>query len=471
LSCEAAKRASCFSGSFAALAAGLAKSNAIVAPGGGVLPWSQWSDEAFVRAAPKWGSLFDAKARVAGPWTLAIALWTGSAHAWLFEEHANIGRLAVTQDLTASRRAMLSALWSAALAADPVTSRLCPGDPGDLRWSPTHDRTWACVDFGALPAVAGDHSCNPADLWATITRAQWFPAVYADAARTERDIHRSGASDGQIVDSWHQGNLFLQRDDAQYLSRAAVNSAHFVLARGDEDTLQDFLRRAAAVGTPLNATESYAVHHLAALAAAARFSASAGRPDAGARAIAVLSAEAFALHFLEDSFSAGHFVGVEIDSLGSTPERAGTHDYYCQHGLAARSWDRSVAYAAHGDAFETDACAGNTALPAPDDRGVVLCDPKTHGTTLGLTRSESRGQRGRRRAEPRPSARRRRGAGPRSGRGPERRCALGRGRVHRADGPRGVGGRGPAGGGGAGFGAERNARALSRRRSASSFSK
>ena len=50
----------------------------------------------------------------------------------------------------------------------------------------------------------------------------------------------------------------------------------------------------------------------------------------------VLALEAFALHFLEDAFAAGHVAG----SWGEVAERKGTHDYYNEHGLDAESWDR-----------------------------------------------------------------------------------------------------------------------------------
>lgn len=61
-----------------------------------------------------------------------------------------------------------------------------------------------------------------------------------------------------------------------------------------------------------------------------------------------LLAEAFAQHFLEDSFAAGHIVG----SGGDIGQRLGTHDYYSERGLDVRTWSGSL-YSAHGDAFLT----------------------------------------------------------------------------------------------------------------------
>jgi hypothetical protein len=96
----------------------------------------------------------------------------------------------------------------------------------------------------------------------------------------------------------------------------------------------------------------------------------------------VLATESFALHFLEDSFSAGHFVGLHVGNAGSLAERAGTHDYYCEHGLDARTWDRGLSYAAHGDGFLGDACNPNDQDRPVDSRGVFLfCVPKPEDRT------------------------------------------------------------------------------------------
>ncbi len=286
-----------------------------------------------------------------------IGLESNNAQAWLFEEHANIGRLA-TGTLPSRQAAALDWLWAVARDGDPEATRLCP-TPGRV---PTHDRTkkgppdWDCVDFGALAAAAGDHSCSPDDLAANVLHSSWFPRVYADVAETERLLHVPDVSESARVDAWHQGNLILRRSDPEYLSRAANNSAHFVVGRGDEDDIADFLQRAAGIGGPVNATESYAAYHLGALAAAAKlYQISPAAPGYAAQAERVLMTEAFALHFLEDSFSAGHFVGMSPKAIVSLSDRAGTHDYYCQHGLEARLWGNGrLSYGAHGDAFMTE---------------------------------------------------------------------------------------------------------------------
>jgi hypothetical protein len=51
----------------------------------------------------------------------------------------------------------------------------------------------------------------------------------------------------------------------------------------------------------------------------------------------MLADEAFALHFLEDTFAAGHVAG----AWGDTSQRKGTHDYYNAAGLEAFLWNGS----------------------------------------------------------------------------------------------------------------------------------
>ena len=48
-----------------------------------------------------------------------------------------------------------------------------------------------------------------------------------------------------------------------------------------------------------------------------------------------LANEAFALHFLQDTFAAGHVSG----TWGSTSQRKGTHDFYNANGLEVLTWD------------------------------------------------------------------------------------------------------------------------------------
>ena len=63
-----------------------------------------------------------------------------------------------------------------------------------------------------------------------------------------------------------------------------------------------------------------------------------------------LVAEGVALHFLEDSFSAGHYAA---EYWGGAAWAKGTHDYYSTVGLTTMTWKGNL-FASHGDANMTE---------------------------------------------------------------------------------------------------------------------
>src|SRR3954468_14894122 len=91
------------------------------------------------------------------------------AAAWIFPEHRDIANAALNE-LPPDARAALDRLWAEARAS--YGARLCEamaaGDQG---------RTPQCVDFGAWPALAGDHSCSPRDLAENVIPSNWVLAV------------------------------------------------------------------------------------------------------------------------------------------------------------------------------------------------------------------------------------------------------------------------------------------------------
>ena len=91
---------------------------------------------------------------------------------------------------------------------------------------------------------------------------------------------------------------------------------------------------------------------------------------AAARADAVRAAladEAFALHFLEDSFAAGHIAG----NWGTTTMRKGTHDYYSERGLALTTWNGEH-FMGEGDAFMKPADADRAANAVRDSLAQLI---------------------------------------------------------------------------------------------------
>ncbi|HEY4159573.1 MAG TPA: hypothetical protein VGM29_15795, partial [Polyangiaceae bacterium] len=303
--------------------------------------------------------------------TLCVLGWSKPAHAWLFFEHARLAKSAV-QGLDATSAALFQAAWA---HAQRVTPRYCSGaDVGAYYYVPLGGSEY-CVDFSALSAISADHSCTPADTSAALDQ-DYVLRVLRVAEETEVSI-RQASSETAHVDVWHSQNVELQRADPQYLSRAAGNGAHFQLpSTTSENQIADdligvqarqqgassYLHRALADHAPMNALALYVNYHVAALGALSRAAHSCqldgprlSCSDLGADAererdmlfARAISEEAYALHFLEDAFSAGHIVGAQ----GGLATRMGTHDYYCEHGLAVRTWDGRDTYLAHGDSF------------------------------------------------------------------------------------------------------------------------
>ncbi len=260
--------------------------------------------------------------------TLVLASSLASrAAAWIYPEHRDIANAALNQ-LPAETRAALDRLWAEARtgAPAPLCSTMTEANQGE---------TPHCVDFGAWPALAGDHSCSPRDLAEDVIPSDWVLAVAKVAAQTQadlRDAHTHEAKLNRIATS----NMRLQGADADYATRASSNIAHFLLPRTTDDVLV-YMKIAMNAGAPLNALGIYVQQHLAALAAAQRFATAppADPKQRAKEARRILALEAFALHWLEDTFAAGHVVG----TWGATAWRKGTHDYYNEFGFAGRRWN------------------------------------------------------------------------------------------------------------------------------------
>jgi hypothetical protein len=174
----------------------------------------------------------------------------------------------------------------------------------------------------------------------------WILGVAQVAARLKTKLAAAARHD-QRVNAVRDSDLALQRTDPDYATRATSNNAHFLLARPDvardPKTYAEF---ALGPKADLNAIATYAWYHLRALAKAARLARGGPAQDTRGQAVrAVLADEAFALHFLEDSFAAGHATG----TWGNTAVRLGTHDYYNEHGVSEVTWG-GAHFVALGDA-------------------------------------------------------------------------------------------------------------------------
>jgi len=265
-----------------------------------------------------------------------VLLQLAPALAWVFPEHRDIAVLAV-QHLSAEQQAQLQKLWQEARAGHE--NRLCE-NVGDS----SQGTNPTCIDFAAWNAIAGDHSCSARDMLGIALDAQWILGVAKVGARLKTQLAEAQRRD-QRVNAVRVSNIALERTDPEYATRASSNDAHFLLARPSISMDAVAYAQIALGGhSELNALATYLWYHLRALRLAEQLSSS-GDDDASA-VRAALADEAFALHFLEDSFAAGHVAG----NWGKTPVRLGTHDYYNEHGIALSSWS-GQRFVALGDAY------------------------------------------------------------------------------------------------------------------------
>jgi hypothetical protein len=286
---------------------------------------------------------------------LVLGCFCSTARAWVYPEHRDIAILAV-QRLDPERRAVFDRLWQDARVGDE--RQLCAAG-ADTEQSTTP----GCIDWAALSAIAGDHSCSSREMFDTARSAQWVLQVADVAAQLKTDLAQipieaasdaadatkdlmattrrrlaSEASQARRTNALRTADTRLQRADSQYATRAGSNNAHFLLARPDTSTdAGDYAVLAVSPGAEISAVGVYAYFHLSALQKASRLAQEPHLAPAerAALARAALSDEAFALHFLEDVFAAGHIAG----AWGDASQRQGTHDYYNKNGLEVFTWD------------------------------------------------------------------------------------------------------------------------------------
>lgn len=260
--------------------------------------------------------------------------------AWVYPEHRDISAMAIRK-LHAREREMLERMWREARRNHEhrLFERTCD----------TVDReTTSTIDFAAWPAIAGDHACSPAKLVSNVLATEWILDVADACALLKRRLADAERRD-EHVNAMRDADIKLQRVDPFYATRASSNNVHFLAARQAVSTTPtDYLYGCIQEGTPLNAIGAYTYFHASAMRKASRYATDRmlSEEQRSALAIAALADEAFALHFLEDAFASGHVAG----TWGDASVRKGTHDHYCEHGLAVSTWDNKQAIIM-GDAY------------------------------------------------------------------------------------------------------------------------
>jgi hypothetical protein len=286
---------------------------------------------------------------------LAAGSAAGAAFAWVYPEHREIALLAV-RALDAPRRAVFDALWGDARITQE--KRLCEqGADAAQGLAPS------CIDWAALSAIAGDHSCSSQEMTATVLQSDWILSVADVAAQLKLDLSKidvlppvsqaPGSEDlvtdlrrrvqGEAaraarINALRTSDNRLQHADPKLATRAASNNAHFLLPRPTTGTSgKEYAQLVLKAGSEISALGVYSWFHLSALQKATRLANERERlapEERQALARAMLFDEAFALHFLEDVFAAGHVAG----TWGDTSQRKGTHDFYNEAGLEVFLW-------------------------------------------------------------------------------------------------------------------------------------
>jgi len=319
---------------------------------------------------------------------LVSAVPAGPVLAWIYPEHRDIAMLA-EQMLDAQHQAIFDELWKDARI--DREKRLClNGVDRDQGLTPE------CIDWAALAAIAGDHSCSSQQMLETVSSSNWILTVADVAAQLKVDLEdipiearadqvalnadlldeaklhlASEAARADRINALRVADTRMQRADSEYATRAAANNAHFLLARSRTDeTGDEYANETLQPGSELSAMGVYAWFHLSALQKAGRLSRE-RLTDQQRQALSrsALFDEAFALHFLQDAFASGHVAG----TWGDAAQRKGTHDFYNQNGLETFTWGgNNTSVVLMGDAHMRDEDANIAAAAVRDSLRQVL---------------------------------------------------------------------------------------------------
>jgi hypothetical protein len=205
------------------------------------------------------------------------------------------------------------------------------------------------LDYASWMGIAGDHSCSPNEMMQSVLNSKWILKVADIAAQLSIDL-ANAKTPSQITNAIRNSDIRLQKADINYATRAGTNSVHFLLSRKklNEEALEYFTN-CMKPGAELNAIAAYGWFHNLALLKAERYAREKlTEEEKNALILGAMADEAFAIHFLEDVFAAGHIVG----TWGKASLKKGTHDYYNENGIEAITWDGKHLIAT-GDAYLT----------------------------------------------------------------------------------------------------------------------
>ncbi|WP_434045530.1 MULTISPECIES: hypothetical protein [Sorangium] len=257
---------------------------------------------------------------------------SSTANAWYFPEHVVLAEEGLAWLPEGARGALGEAVRDVA-ASSLVCERL--DEPFYATTSLTRD---ACIPYATLAALAGDHASTVGELWSLVRRdeAGETGQRLQFGARTQwRDFLRKlrqdedAAAPSDRSDLVRDLDIYLLGVDGDYVARAKQNITHFQAA-GEPLTrvTEDVARR----GRVDNALGQFIGHHLRSLQLATRAREAPGGARAALRRDALLE-HAYALHFLQDAFAAGHAV-ITAKQRRAPEDRIGTHDHFNRIGVS-----------------------------------------------------------------------------------------------------------------------------------------
>jgi len=259
---------------------------------------------------------------------LTIIIGFSETKAWVYPEHRDIMLIAIER-LPTIYQSQLEELWSQARIG--YESRLSPTViNSELLLDPPY------LDYASWPAIAGDHSCSPEEMLYNILQTEWIMKVADITAQLKIDLLFAENRNDRI-NALRDSDLRLQGADPEYATRAGSNNVHFLLALPDVNmSAPNYTLAFLIEGAELNAIAAYAWFHFSALSKASLLSNPNLTPEERSNiTLSALADEAFAIHFLEDAFAAGHAAG----TWGDASQRKGTHDYYNEFGLKTNLWN------------------------------------------------------------------------------------------------------------------------------------
>jgi len=188
------------------------------------------------------------------------------------------------------------------------------------------DSSVDCIPYAALAGLAGDHAGSIAELRTVLTGDLGIEIVSAVAFEWTR-YREAFVRDPAAIDRMayvHELDVALYFLDTDYVTRARSTRSHF---HDIDRPFTSILRDLGMDGRVDDVLSRFVFHHLRSLVLAARSG------GGGTGRVEALLEHAFAMHFLEDAFAAGHLVMSEAMWKSGRGTVRARHDAFDAAGL------------------------------------------------------------------------------------------------------------------------------------------